>query len=196
MDLNASHLSCRRHDAHRRAPCSRLRTDGFRRLVGAPPDEPDLTDAGRVDDFFAWARPQYVFLAAGKSGGIGANQSRPADLMLDNLLVAAHVIDEAHRSRRHQTAVPGELVHLSAARAATDAARIAADRPAGADQRRLCRRPSWPAGSCARRIAGSTAPASSPPFPPSLRADDDFSPRKRPRHSRSDAPDARGQAAK
>ena len=39
-----------------------------------------------------------MFFAAGKSGGIGANQSRPADLMLDNLLVAAHVIAEANRS--------------------------------------------------------------------------------------------------
>ena len=76
----------------------RLRAEGCRRLVGVPPDEPDLTDAGRVAAFFAWARPQYVFLAAGKSGGIGANQSRPAELMLDNLLVATHVIAEANRS--------------------------------------------------------------------------------------------------
>ena len=60
----------------------RLRADGFRRLVGAPPDEPDLTDAGRVAAFFAWEHPQYVFLTAGRSGGIGANRDRPADLML------------------------------------------------------------------------------------------------------------------
>ncbi len=81
-----------------RALLERLCADGFYRLVGVPPDEPDLTDAGRVAAFFSWARPQYVFLVAGKSGGIGANQSRPADLMLDNLLVAAHVIAEASRS--------------------------------------------------------------------------------------------------
>jgi GDP-L-fucose synthase len=81
-----------------RALLERLRTEGYDRIAGAPPEEPDLTDAGRVAAFFAWARPQYVFLAAGKSGGIGANQSRPANLMLDNLLVAAHVIAEANRS--------------------------------------------------------------------------------------------------
>lgn len=59
--------------------------------------EPDLTDAVAVEEFFAGERPEYVFLAAGKSGGIGLNRSRPADLMLDNLLIAANVIPAAHR---------------------------------------------------------------------------------------------------
>jgi GDP-L-fucose synthase len=98
MDLNASIFVAGGTTPIGRALLERLRADGYRRLVGAPPEEPDLTDAGRVAAFFAWARPQYVFLAAGKSGGIGVNQSRPADLMLDNLLVAAHVIAEANRS--------------------------------------------------------------------------------------------------
>jgi GDP-L-fucose synthase len=75
----------------------RLRAAGCRRLVGVPPDEPDLTDARQVEDFFDDARPEYVFLAAGKSGGIALNRARPADLMLDNLLVTAHVVDAAHR---------------------------------------------------------------------------------------------------
>ena len=75
----------------------RLRAAGHRSLVGTPPDEPDLTDAGQVEDFFGEARPEYVFLAAGNSGGIGLNQARPAELMRDNLLVAAHVLDTAHR---------------------------------------------------------------------------------------------------
>jgi GDP-L-fucose synthase len=81
-----------------RAILDRLRAAGFRRLVGGPPDEPDLADAGRVASFFSWERPQYVFLAAGKTGGIGANQSRPAELMLDNLLAAAHVLRESQRA--------------------------------------------------------------------------------------------------
>jgi GDP-L-fucose synthase len=75
----------------------RLRAEGYANLVGVPPDEPDLTFAGSVEAFFAQARPEYVFLTAGKSGGIGFNQARPAELMLDNLLVAAHVLDAAHR---------------------------------------------------------------------------------------------------
>jgi GDP-L-fucose synthase len=75
----------------------RLRAAGYRNLVGVPPDEPDPTVAGQVEDFFGEARPEYVFLAAGKSGGIGLNQARPAALMLDNLLATAHVVDAAHR---------------------------------------------------------------------------------------------------
>jgi GDP-L-fucose synthase len=74
----------------------RLNAAGFRNLVGAPPDEPDLAVAGQVEDFFGETRPDYVFLVAGKSGGIHLNQTQPAELMLDNLLVAAHVIHQAH----------------------------------------------------------------------------------------------------
>lgn len=66
-------------------------------LVGAPPAEPDLTDAKQVEHFFAEARPDYVILAAGKSGGIRANQLYPATLLRDNVLVATHVLDIAHR---------------------------------------------------------------------------------------------------
>src|SRR5947209_6922543 len=74
----------------------RLREDGYWKVVGTPSDEPDLTSATQVDRFFAEFQPEYVFLVAGLSGGIRANQTRPADLMLDNLLSAAHVIHAAH----------------------------------------------------------------------------------------------------
>jgi GDP-L-fucose synthase len=73
-----------------------LRTAGYGNLVGTPPDEPDLTVAGQVDDFFGEYRPEYVFLVAGLSGGIRRNQTHPADLMRDNLLVAVHVVQSAH----------------------------------------------------------------------------------------------------
>jgi GDP-L-fucose synthase len=73
-----------------------LRAAGHDQLVGAPPDEPDLTAAGQVEDFFAEARPEYVFLAAGRSGGIQANLAMPAALMLHNLLVTSHVVHAAH----------------------------------------------------------------------------------------------------
>lgn len=71
---------------------------GFLNLVGIGDEEPDLTDAAAVEAFFADAQPEYVFLAAGKSGGIGLNRERPADLMLDNLRVITNVLDAAHRS--------------------------------------------------------------------------------------------------
>jgi GDP-L-fucose synthase len=73
-----------------------LRAADYRNLVGVPPDGPDLTVSGQVEDFFGEARPEYVFLVAGKSGGINLNRQRPAELMLDNLLIAAHVLHQAH----------------------------------------------------------------------------------------------------
>jgi GDP-L-fucose synthase len=74
----------------------RFQTAGYENLIGVPPQEPDLTVAGQVEDFFAEARPEYVFVTAGKSGGIQVNQKYPAELLLDNLLVTAHVLQSAH----------------------------------------------------------------------------------------------------
>jgi len=54
-------------------------------------------DDAPVDSFFSENHPEYVFLAAGKSGGIGANQRYPADLMMDNLVVVSDVIRASHR---------------------------------------------------------------------------------------------------
>lgn len=58
--------------------------------------EPRLTDHAEVDRFFATEKPEYVFFAAGKSGGIAANQKYPAGLMLDNLLTQTNVLSAAH----------------------------------------------------------------------------------------------------
>ena len=74
-----------------------LERQGYISIVGRPGEEPELTDAAQVDAFFARTAPGYVFLAAGKSGGIRANQKYPAELMLDNLLVECHVIHSAYR---------------------------------------------------------------------------------------------------
>lgn len=74
-----------------------LRRHGYANLVGAGKGEPDLTDGAEVDAFFARTRPEYVFLAGGKSGGIQANLKYPAVLMRDNLLAESHVVHSAHR---------------------------------------------------------------------------------------------------
>jgi GDP-L-fucose synthase len=75
-----------------RALIDRLETESQYELVGLPPREPDLTSKDAVNGFFAEAQPEIVYMAAGLSGGIGANQSFPADLMLNNLLANAHVL--------------------------------------------------------------------------------------------------------
>ena len=74
-----------------------LDRQGYTNIVSRSVEEPDLTDATQVDTFFARTSPKYVFLVAGRSGGIGANQKYPAELMLDNLLVECHVIHTAYR---------------------------------------------------------------------------------------------------
>jgi len=72
-----------------------LERQGYANIVS---DGGDLTDATQVDEFFTRHHPEYVFMAAGKSGGISANQKYPADLMLDNLLVETNVMRSAHRA--------------------------------------------------------------------------------------------------
>ena len=74
----------------------RLNTEPSRVLVGAD-GQPDWTDAAAVDAFLADVRPDEVIVAAGRAAGIAVNQRSPADLMLENLLVAAHLVPAAWR---------------------------------------------------------------------------------------------------
>jgi GDP-L-fucose synthase len=60
-------------------------------------NDADLRDSTRLDSIFAAARPRHVIVVAGKEAGIAGNQKQPADLMLDNLMVAAAVIPTAWR---------------------------------------------------------------------------------------------------
>ena len=78
----------------------RLRAAGFARLLLRTRAELDLCSQAAVEAFFAAERPEYVFLAAAKVGGIQANNSYPADFIRDNLQIQTNVIDSA---RRHGT---------------------------------------------------------------------------------------------
>ena len=60
--------------------------------------ELDLVDQRAVREFFAAERPDQVYLAAARVGGIHANNTYPADFIYDNLMVQANVIDAAFRS--------------------------------------------------------------------------------------------------
>ena len=75
----------------------RLEQGGFVNLLSRTREQLDLTDAPRVERFFATERPEYVFLAAAKVGGIQANNSYPVDFLRENLLLQTHVIDAAYR---------------------------------------------------------------------------------------------------
>ncbi len=70
---------------------------GYASFAGVGAAEPDLRDQRAVDAFFEAEQPDWVVYAAGKAGGIGLNRRAPADLILDNLLCATHVLHAAHR---------------------------------------------------------------------------------------------------
>jgi GDP-L-fucose synthase len=76
----------------------RLSAEGYSRLLLRSRAELDLTRQSAVEDFFSKERPEYVFLAAAKVGGILANSTRPAEFIFENLAVQSNVIDAAYRS--------------------------------------------------------------------------------------------------
>ena len=78
--------------------CRALAARGFKRVLAPPRSELDLRDRAAVDRFFAAERPEYVFLAAAKVGGIVANDTYPADFIRDNLEIQTNVIDAAYRA--------------------------------------------------------------------------------------------------
>ena len=58
----------------------------------------DLRNRVHVDQYFAQAKPEYVFLAAAKVGGILGNKNHPAEFIYDNLMIQSNVIDAAYRN--------------------------------------------------------------------------------------------------
>jgi GDP-L-fucose synthase len=74
-----------------------LEKAGYRDIVLRASKELDLRDQRSVADFFAKERPEYVFLAAAKVGGIVANSSFPADFIFDNLMIQSNVIHSAYQ---------------------------------------------------------------------------------------------------
>jgi GDP-L-fucose synthase len=75
-----------------------LKQQGFARLLLRTRAELDLLDGRAVDAFFANERPEYVFLAAAKVGGILANDTYPADFIRDNLILQTNVIEASRQA--------------------------------------------------------------------------------------------------
>ena len=79
------------------AICRKLYAEGYSRIVVRDRSQLDLTDRPAVDSFFAEERPEYVFVAAAKVGGILANSTYPVEFIRDNLSIELNVIDAAYR---------------------------------------------------------------------------------------------------
>ena len=73
-----------------------LKSKGYNNLVVRTHNELDLTNQIAVREFFEKEKPEYVFLAAAKVGGINANNTAPADFIYENLMIQNNVIKASH----------------------------------------------------------------------------------------------------
>ena len=80
------------------AICRALQRWGYKNLITASRDELDLLDIQAVKNWFAEKKPTVVVLAAAKVGGIYANETYPADFLLENLKIQTNVIETAWQS--------------------------------------------------------------------------------------------------
>ena len=76
----------------------RLENDGFINFIFKTSSELDLRDSLAVKEFFETEKPEYVFLAAAKVGGIHANETYPAEFLYDNLMIEANIIHNSYLS--------------------------------------------------------------------------------------------------
>ncbi|SCY89844.1 GDP-L-fucose synthase family protein [Desulfoluna spongiiphila] len=74
----------------------RLKTEGYTHLITRTHSELDLTDPKAVTHFFSIEKPEFVFLAAAKVGGILANQTYPAEFIHQNLMIQTNVIHSSY----------------------------------------------------------------------------------------------------
>ena len=76
----------------------KLKHEGFENLLLRTSSELDLRDQEAVKEFFEKEKPEYVFLAAAKVGGINANNLYPADFIYDNLCIQNNVIHQSYKN--------------------------------------------------------------------------------------------------
>ncbi len=75
----------------------KLKELAYNNLIIVDEKDLDLRRQKSVEDFFEKTRPEYVFLAAAKVGGIIANNTYKADFIYDNIIIAANIINSAHK---------------------------------------------------------------------------------------------------
>jgi GDP-L-fucose synthase len=79
------------------AICRRLQLAGYSNLITRDRSHLDLTKQPEVEAFFATERPEYVFVAAAKVGGILVNSTYPVEFLRDNLMIELNVMEAAYR---------------------------------------------------------------------------------------------------
>ena len=92
-----------------RAVCAALGARNAGTVVAPSSAEYDLRDPDQVASMFADAQPDLVIHLAARVGGIGANQARPSELYVENLLMGTYVIEEARRRDTPKTVLVGTV---------------------------------------------------------------------------------------
>ena len=115
-----------------------LQIHGYANLLTRTHAELDLTDQAAVRSFFATEKPEYVFLAAAKVGGIHANNAYPAEFIHQNLAIQTNIIHESWRNNVKRMLFLGSSCIYPARLPPAHEGRIPLDRPAGDDQPALC----------------------------------------------------------
>ncbi|MCM8543515.1 MAG: NAD-dependent epimerase/dehydratase family protein, partial [Lentisphaeraceae bacterium] len=75
-----------------------LNSAGYNNIILKSREALDLTSQAAVRDFYSSNKPDYVFIAAAKVGGIHANNEFPADFIYENLMIECNLINEAYES--------------------------------------------------------------------------------------------------
>ncbi len=99
MDKNAKIFVAGHRGLVGSAICKKLQQQGFTQLITKTRAELDLLDAKAVGQFFAQEKPEYVFDAAAKVGGIHANDSYPAEFLFQNLQIQNNLIHQAYLAK-------------------------------------------------------------------------------------------------
>lgn len=98
LDKNASIFVAGHRGMVGSAIVRKLQHQGFKNIITRTSKELDLKNAQAVADFFANEKPEYVFLAAAKVGGIVANNTYRADFIYENIMIQSNVIHNAYRN--------------------------------------------------------------------------------------------------
>lgn len=94
------------------ALCERLKSENCT-LLTISRDQLDLRDQAATKDWIARNKPDAIIIAAATVGGIGANASRPAEFIYDNVMIEANIIHAAYETGIEKLFVFGIVLHLS-----------------------------------------------------------------------------------
>src|ERR1035437_2239591 len=99
MELSGKIFVAGKRGMVRAAIIRKLRTEGYENIITRSSSELDLRNQASVNDFFDAERPEYVFIAAARVGGILANNTYRAEFLYDNLAIEANIIHAAYLNK-------------------------------------------------------------------------------------------------